>query len=76
MVVHAHVPEGSASHEAFQGFVCGVAFGLASPLAGHPLDTLKSLTWLPDSVAETIYAKFHPAGSDEPAEAAESDPAD
>ena len=42
MVVHAHVPEGSASHEAFQGFVCGVAFGLASPLAGHPLDTLKS----------------------------------
>ena len=24
------------------------------------LETLKSLTWLPDSVAETIYAKFHP----------------
>jgi excinuclease ABC subunit C len=23
------------------------------------LDTLKSLTWLPDSVAETIYRKFH-----------------
>ena len=39
------------------------------------LETLKSLTWLPDSVAETIYAKFHPAGSTEPVEAAESDPA-
>ncbi len=24
------------------------------------LDTLKSLTWLPDSVAKAIYAKFHP----------------
>jgi excinuclease ABC subunit C len=41
------------------------------------LDTLKSLTWLPDSVAETIYAKFHPAGSDEPVEVVVSDhPAD
>lgn len=27
------------------------------------LETLKSLTWLPDAVAETIYAKFHPVGS-------------
>ena len=25
------------------------------------LETLKSLTWLPDAVAETIYAKFHPS---------------
>ncbi len=24
------------------------------------LETLRSLTWLPDSVAETVYAKFHP----------------
>ena len=24
------------------------------------LETLKSLTWLPDAVAETVYAKFHP----------------
>jgi excinuclease ABC subunit C len=24
------------------------------------LETLRSLTWLPDAVAETIYAKFHP----------------
>ena len=41
------------------------------------LDTLKSLTWLPDSVAETIYAKFHPAGSAEPVEVVVSDdPAD
>ena len=32
------------------------------------LDTLKSLTWLPDAVAETIYAKFHPASGDLPAE--------
>ncbi|CAB4890137.1 unannotated protein [freshwater metagenome] len=28
------------------------------------LDTLKSLTWLPDAVAETVYAKFHPPGTD------------
>jgi excinuclease ABC subunit C len=29
------------------------------------LETLKSLTWLPDSVAETVYAKFHPAPVDQ-----------
>jgi excinuclease ABC subunit C len=27
------------------------------------LDTLKSLTWLPDAVAEVVYARFHPAGT-------------
>jgi excinuclease ABC subunit C len=29
------------------------------------LETLKSLTWLPDSVAETVYAKFHPVHVDQ-----------
>ena len=28
------------------------------------LETLKSLTWLPDAVAETVYAKFHPPGDE------------
>ena len=30
------------------------------------LETLKSLTWLPDAVAETVYAKFHPRGDESP----------
>ncbi len=28
------------------------------------LETLKSLTWLPDAVAEAVYAKFHSPGSE------------
>jgi len=34
-------PPTSAS-AALRGYVCGVAFGVASPLAAHPLDTLKT----------------------------------
>ena len=33
------------------------------------LETLKSLTWLPDSVAETVYRKFHADGDPAPAPA-------
>lgn len=33
---------GSAPAEAFRGLLCGLAFGLTSPLVAHPLDTLKS----------------------------------
>lgn len=33
---------GSASAEGIRGLVCGVVFGLASPLAAHPLDTIKT----------------------------------
>ncbi len=37
------------------------------------LETLRSLTWLPDNVAETIYAKFH-AADPEPGSEAETNP--
>ena len=39
----ALVGPGSSLQEGTRGLLCGVAFGLASPLAGHPLDTLKTM---------------------------------
>jgi solute carrier family 25 carnitine/acylcarnitine transporter 20/29 len=36
------VGTGSTSQEAWRGLLCGVLFGVASPLAAHPLDTIKS----------------------------------
>lgn len=36
------VGDGSAGHEALRGLLCGILFGVSSPLAAHPLDTLKS----------------------------------
>ena len=36
------VGSGTTAEEALRGLLCGVAFGVASPLAAHPLDVLKS----------------------------------
>ena len=36
------VGAGSSREEALRGLLCGVLFGVASPLAAHPLDTIKS----------------------------------
>ena len=33
---------GSATTEGLRGLVCGIVFGIASPLAAHPLDTIKT----------------------------------
>ena len=33
---------GRPSHEAFVGMITGMAYGAASPLAGHPIDTVKT----------------------------------
>ena len=38
---HRLVHDGTASNEAIKGFVSGVAFGVASPLAAHPIDTIR-----------------------------------
>lgn len=43
----------TASAEALKGLLCGVAFGVASPLASHPLDTLKTrMQALPGAYAQ------------------------
>jgi solute carrier family 25 carnitine/acylcarnitine transporter 20/29 len=36
------VGSGGTSREAAAGFLCGMLFGLTSPLIGHPLDTVKT----------------------------------
>jgi len=36
------VGDGTTGQEARRGLLCGVLFGIASPLAAHPLDTIKS----------------------------------
>jgi solute carrier family 25 (mitochondrial carnitine/acylcarnitine transporter), member 20/29 len=36
------VGSGSGTTEGLRGLTCGLLFGLASPIVGHPLDTIKT----------------------------------
>ncbi len=48
---HRLVGGGTSSKDALAGLLCGMAFGLTSPLIGHPLDTVKTKMQAQDGYA-------------------------